>query len=157
MQGGNMQQYNWPQYLGLAALGAFVGIFSGLFGVGGGIIIVPSFVLLMGLSQQTAQGLSLAFMVPTALINALTYHREGAITAAHVPLLLALVIGGVAAGPFGSVVANRLPQATLKTLFALFMVAVAVRIMPQANLRSMGWLLGVLLVAIGIRLILARA
>jgi len=152
-----MFRLGWPHYAGLVALGAFVGLFSGLFGVGGGIIIIPSLVLLFGMTQQTAQGLSLAFMVPAALVNALTYFREGATSGAHLPLLLALVIGGIAAGPYASVVANRLPQDTLKAMFAIFMVAVAVRIMPQANFRSLGGLVGVLLVAIGIRLIFAKS
>jgi uncharacterized protein len=146
----------WFHYIGLALLGAFVGLFSGLFGVGGGIVIIPALILLFTMTQQTAQGISLAVMVPLAFVNAITYFQKGATKAAHIPLLIALMVGAVSAGPFASAVANRLPQNTLKTMFALFMVAVAVRIMPEGSLRSMGWLLGVLLVAIGIRLILVR-
>jgi uncharacterized membrane protein YfcA len=154
-----MFKFGWPYYLGLVGLGAFVGLFSGLFGVGGGIVIVPALVLLMGASQQTAQGLSVAFMVPVALANAVTYYREGATDMSHLPMLLAMILGGMVAGPFGSTIANRLPEATLKMMFAVLMVAVSVRIMPAATFRPTGavTLIGVLLAAVGIRLILMKS
>jgi len=142
-----------PHYLGFVVLGVIVGLFSGLFGVGGGIVIIPTLVLLLGVTQQTAQGISLAFMVPTALVNAITYFQKGAIKTEHFVLILALIIGGVAAGPYASRVANSLPQNTLKMMFAIFMVAVAVKIMPKGDLKSMGWLIGVLFIAVGIRLL----
>jgi hypothetical protein len=135
-------------------LGAVVGVFSGLFGVGGGIIMVPFLVLFASQTQQMAQGISLAVMVPTALGNALRYAKSG-----HLDLWIALplAIGSIPAGYlFGADLAQRLPENTLKTLFALFMVAVAVRIMPSANGRSMGLLLGMLVVAIGVRMVISR-
>jgi uncharacterized protein len=148
----------WFHFLGVALLGAFTGMASGLFGVGGGIVLVPGLVLLFGMTQQSAQGISLATMVPLALVNAFTYFRQGAfkLDAASIYFMLAIMVGSLLAGPKGSVIANHLPQNTLKALFALFLVAVAVKIMPQSNVRSMGLLLGVLLVAIGIRLIFAK-
>ncbi len=151
-----MLKLAWPHYIGFVLFGVVVGIFSGLFGVGGGIVIIPTLVLLLGLKQQTAQGISLSFMVPVTLVAAQYYYRIGAIGKQHLPLMLCLIAGGVVATPFGAKVANSLPQNTLKAMFALFMVAVAVRIMPKGSLTSMGSLVGVLLVAIGIRLIFAK-
>ena len=151
-----MHKLGIPHYIGFVVLGVFVGLFSGLFGVGGGIVIIPALVLLLGVTQQTAQGISLAFMVPTALVNAATYFRHGAIRTEHFILILALIVGGVAAGPYASKVANSLPQNTLKMMFAIFMVAVAVRIMPKGDIKSMGWLIGVLFVAVGIRMLFSK-
>jgi uncharacterized membrane protein YfcA len=136
------------------ALGAFVGVFSGLFGVGGGIVMVPFLVLLSGQNQQMAQGISLAVMVPTALANSLRYARSGNM---DLWIALAIALGAVPAGYlFGADIAQRLPAKTLQTLFALFMVAVAVRMMPTASFRSMGALLGALIIAIGVRLVMGR-
>lgn len=136
------------------ALGAFVGVFSGLFGVGGGIVMVPFLVLLSGQNQQMAQGISLAVMVPTALANSFRYARSGNM---DLWIALAIALGAVPAGYlFGADIAQRLPAKTLQTLFALFMVAVAVRMMPTASFRSMGALLGALIIAIGVRLVMGR-
>jgi len=135
-------------------MGAAVGSFSGLFGVGGGILMVPFLVLFAGQGQQMAQGISLAVMVPTALSNVLRYAKGGNV---NLWIALPLAIGSIPAGYFfGADLAQRLPQATLKTLFALFMVAVAAGIMPSASFRSMSLLPGTALVAIGLRMILFR-
>ncbi len=133
-------------------LGVFVGIFSGLFGVGGGIIMVPFLVLLSGLSQQMAQGISLAVMVPTALANSFRYAKGGNL---DLWIALAIALGAVPAGYFyGADLAQRLPANTLKTMFALFMVVVAVRMMPKGTYSSMGLLLGMLVISIGVRLVM---
>ena len=136
-----------------ALLGIVVGMFSSLFGVGGGIIMVPALVVLAGLTQHMAQGVSLAAMVPTALVGAARYMKEGNV---NLWVALALCVGSIPAARFGAEVAQRLPQTTLRMLFALFMVAVAARIMPTASLRSMSLLLGMTFVAVGVRLMLAR-
>ena len=136
-----------------ALLGVVVGMFSSLFGVGGGIIMVPALVVLAGFTQHMAQGVSLAAMVPTALVGAARYMKEGNV---NLWVALALCVGSIPAARFGAEVAQRLPQTTLRMLFALFMVAVAARIMPTASLRSMSLLLGMTFVAVGVRLMLAR-
>jgi uncharacterized membrane protein YfcA len=69
---------------------------------------------------------------------------------------LAVCVGSLPAARFGAELAQRLPQTTLRTLFALFMVAVAVRVMPTGGLRAMSLLVGMTLVAVGVRLMLAR-
>jgi len=135
-------------------LGAVVGIFSGLFGVGGGIIMVPFLVLLAGQTQQMAQGISLAVMVPTALGNALRYYKGGNL---NLWVALPLAIGAIPAGYlFGADLAQKLPESTLKTLFAMFMVVMAARIMPTASVKSMSLLLGMAFVSVGVRLVMAR-
>ena len=136
-----------------ALLGAVVGIFSSLFGVGGGIIMVPVLVILAGFGQHMAQGISLAVMVPTALVGGFGYWREGNV---NLWIAAAVCVGSIPMAHVGQGIAQQLPQTTLRTLFALFMVGVAARIMPTGSLRSMSLLLGMMLVAVGVRLMLAR-
>jgi len=135
-------------------LGLFVGTFSGLFGVGGGIIMVPFLVLLSGLTTQTAQGISLAVMVPTALANAVRYTKGGNM---DLWIAAAIILGAVPSGYFlGADIAQKLPADTLRMMFAVFMVVVAVRMMPSGGIKSMGALLGALLISIGVRLVMPR-
>ena len=147
---------NWWYYAGLLGVGVVVGISSGLFGVGGGTVLIPAMVVLYGQTQQTAQGISLAVMVPVTLLNAVTYFRYGATNTSQLPLIGIVILGALAAGPFASRFANQLPENTLKILFAVYMIIVAVRIMPQGNARSMGLLAGVLCIGAGIRLIMGK-
>ena len=140
-------------YTKFGILGVVVGIFSSLFGVGGGIIMVPMLVLVAGFSQHMAAGTSLAVMAPTAMVGAYRYFRAGNV---EWSVALALCVGSIPAAVLGAAVAHRLPQATLRMMFALFMVAVATRIMPTGNLRAMSLLLGMMFLAVGARLLLAR-
>ena len=147
-----MKAIPW-KYGSYALLGVAVGVFSGLFGVGGGIIMVPFLTLIAGYTQHVAQGMSLAVMVPTALVGAMGYLKKG-----NLDLIgaLALAVGSIPAAYLGQDIAQRLPQSTLRILFALFMVVMAARMMPSGSLRSMSLLLGMTLVAVGMRMILVR-
>lgn len=141
------------RYGAFALLGVAVGVFAGLFGVGGGVIMVPFLVVLAGYTQHMAQGISLAVIIPTSLVAAFGYFRKGNLDLA---VAIALAVGSIPGAHLGQDLAQRLPQSTLRTLFALFMVAVAARIMPSGSLRSMSLLLGMSLVTVGVRLMLAR-
>jgi hypothetical protein len=136
-----------------ALVGVVVGVFAGLFGVGGGIIMVPVLVVLAGYTQHMAQGISLAVIIPTSLVAAFGYFQKGNLDLA---VAIALAVGSIPGAYVGQDIAQRLPQSTLRTLFALFMVAMAARIMPSASLRSMSLLLGMSLVAVGVRLMLVK-
>ncbi len=103
-----------PGYLALAGGGVVVGLFSGLFGVGGGILMVPFLALVVGYTQQQAQGLSLTAMVVTAAASAFGYIRGGTVTAAMVPVAAALAIGSIPGGIAGSYVAQRLDKTQLE-------------------------------------------
>ena len=136
-----------------AILGIVVGLFSSVFGVGGGVIMVPFLVIIAGFTQHLAQGISLAAMVPTALVGAARYMKAGNM---NLGVALALCVGSIPAAFVGAELAQRLPQTTLRALFALFMVGVAARIMPSGGLRAMSLLMGMMFVAVGVRLMLAR-
>jgi uncharacterized membrane protein YfcA len=106
-------------------LGVVAGIFSGLIGIGGGIIIVPALVLLFGLSQHTAQGTTLALMVPPiGLLAALAYYKQGFVdlkVAAFV--CLGFFIGGL----FGAKFAVGIPEMILKKIFGIVLLVVSIR------------------------------
>jgi uncharacterized protein len=104
------------------ALGFAAGVLSGMFGVGGGILFVPTFALVLGLTQLSAQATSLAAMIPVVLVGAWRQHRYG-----NVRWRQALVVGlaslvGVAGG---IVVAASLPEDVLRKLFAVLLLVVA--------------------------------
>ena len=66
------------QLLGLVAIGVVAGVAAGMFGIGGGLIIVPALVLLYGLSQHAAVGTSLgAILLPVGALGAWVYYRTG--------------------------------------------------------------------------------
>lgn len=111
------------------SLGVAAGILAGLVGVGGGIIIVPALVYFFGMDQKTAQGTSLAVLLPpTGLLAFVQYYRAG-----HVDVKLAvLIIAGVLVGGwFGGAFAMTLPQATLRKIFAGIMMIAAVKMWTQ--------------------------
>ena len=121
---------------GLAAslgAGAAVGLLSGFMGVGGGIIAVPALTLLFGMSQQLAQGTSLALILVTAPFGALEHHRHGNVV---LRLLPGLSLGALVGAPLASFAAQRLPQDALARGFAVFLLANAARMIWVTLRRS---------------------
>jgi uncharacterized membrane protein YfcA len=107
----------------LAALLGFVGgILAGLFGVGGGILFVPTLVLVLGLTQVHAEATSLLAILPTVIVGTWRQRRHG-----NVDLRAGLLVGiGSIAGVEGGVqLAKALPEDTLRRLFAVLMFFVA--------------------------------
>ncbi len=108
----------------LLLAGALAGFLSGLLGIGGGTVMVPALVLGAGLPQHLAQGTSLAAMVLPSLIGAYTHLQHGNVRLDLVPGLLL----GVALGAFlGGQVALGIPEETLRLIFAVILVGMAIR------------------------------
>jgi uncharacterized membrane protein YfcA len=106
-------------------LGVVAGIFSGLIGIGGGIIIVPVLVLLFGLSQHTAQGTTLALMVPPiGLLAALAYYKQGFV---DLKIAAFICVGFFIGGLFGAKFALGIPETILKKIFGIVLLAVSIR------------------------------
>jgi uncharacterized membrane protein YfcA len=106
-------------------IGLGAGVRAGMFGIGGGIVIVPALILLARFAPQAATGTSLAiFLLPVGLLGALTYYKEG-----HVRVLPALLLAlGVFLGsPVGAKIALAMSALALKRTFAVFLVVVAAR------------------------------
>jgi len=108
------------------AIGLLAGIMGGLFGIGGGVIMVPALIFLKGFTQQKAQGTSLAvFMVPVAILGFLNYHKEGN---ADIYGAAYLAIGVFCGAYFGSKIAVGIDEAILRKLFSLLLVGIAIQL-----------------------------
>ena len=108
----------------LLAIGLSAGLLAGLFGVGGGVIIVPAMVLLAGFDQHVAQGTSLLVIIPSALLGSVTHYRGRRFTFRDAGLLAA---GGVLGALAGSVTALGLDDDVLRRLFAFVILFAAAR------------------------------
>ena len=104
------------------ALGFAAGVVSGMFGVGGGILFVPTFALVLGLTQLSAQATSLAAMIPVVLVGAWRQHRYG-----NVRWREALVVGlaSLAGVAGGIALAASLSDDVLRKLFAALLLVIA--------------------------------
>lgn len=111
---------------GLAAVGVIAGFFSGLFGVGGGIIIVPLLVGMLGFGQRLASGTSLTAILPTAAAGSIGYLMTGQVDWVAV---LCLTSGAVVGSLAGSWLLHRIPQSALRWGFIVFLVGVAIRML----------------------------
>ncbi len=106
-------------------LGLVAGTFSGLIGIGGAIIIIPSLVLLFGLSQHTAQGTTLALMVPPiGLLAAWTYYKQGFVDFKVAGLIcLGFFFGGLA----GAKYATDIPDDILRKIFGVILLIASLK------------------------------
>lgn len=111
----------------LVAVGICAGMLSGLVGVGGGIIIVPALVFFLAFSQKMAQGTSLGILLlPVGILGVMQYYKQGYIDMRVVLIIsLAFLIGSY----FGSKIALSLPQETVKKIFAVMMMIIAVKML----------------------------
>ncbi len=107
----------------LVGLGA--GILSGLFGIGGGIVIIPALVFGFGLSQHLAQGTTLVMMVlPIGLMAAWTYYQQGF---ADLKIALFLAAGFFLGGLLGAKIATGLSTNVLSKVFGVLMLVIAIK------------------------------
>lgn len=111
----------------LLIIGLAAGILSGLVGVGGGIIIVPSLVYFLAFSQREAQGTSLGILLlPIGILGVFAYYKEGYVNWNTVWLVAA---GFLAGSYIGSKIALNVSQETLKKLFAVMMIIIACKML----------------------------
>lgn len=118
-----------PELLEMLSLGAALGFFGGLFGIGGGIIVIPLLVLAFGLDQAVAQGTALVMMVPNLLIAWWRYSQRHPVafkTALQIGVLACVTTWLVAH------VATRLAPELMRTVFSVFLVLVALRMLLQS-------------------------
>ena len=114
-----------PKEILFVLLGLSAGAFSGVVGLGGGVIIVPALVFLFGLTQQQAQGTTLALMVPPiGILAAYAYYQQG-----FVDLKIAglICIGFIFGGWLGAKFAVSLPQNVLQKIFALSLFFISLK------------------------------
>ncbi len=108
------------------ALGFAAGVLSGMFGVGGGVLFVPTLALVLGLTQLGAQATSLAAMIPVVAVGAWRQHRYGNVRW-RVGTIIGLASAAGVAG--GAVLAESLADETLRKLFAGLLLVVAAQLL----------------------------
>jgi uncharacterized membrane protein YfcA len=111
----------------LLVIGTITGIMAGMLGIGGGLVVIPALVMVMGMSQQSAKGTSLAMMLPPiGILAAYNYYKAGHVDIRFALLLaVAFIIGSY----FGSKLAIKLPQDTLKKIFGIFLLLVSIKML----------------------------
>lgn len=138
-------------YLGYVFIGLTAGLLSGLFGVGGGTVIVPLLVLLLRFDQRRAAGTSLAAIVPTASVGVVSYALSGSV--AWIAALI-LAAGAVVGAQIGSRMLPRISQTALRWGFVAFLVVVIVSLFLVIPSREaafeLTWLTGSGLVVTGL-------
>lgn len=114
-------------YLTLLAIGLVAGVAAGMFGIGGGLIIVPALLFLLKLKELEAIGTSLAALIPpVGLLGAVEYYRNGYINVRYA----ALVAAGLFLGAyFGARIMIALPEAHIRRVYAGFLLAIALRML----------------------------
>ena len=111
----------------VTAVGLVAGVVSGLFGVGGAIVIVPGLVLLARLPQHTANGTSLAaLLLPVGLLGALEYYRRGQVNLAYAGVIAAgLLVGAYV----GAKLAGSVSDTVLRRAFGAFLLLVSAKLL----------------------------
>lgn len=121
----------------LLAIGSAAGILSGLFGIGGGVIIVPALIFIMGFSQHKATGTSLAVLLPPIGIAAfIEYYRHRNV---DLPAAMIIAVAAIVGAWVGSILANRLSDPVLRIAFGLFVMIMGVYLIYGA-MKKLGWL-----------------
>jgi uncharacterized protein len=111
----------------LLVIGVITGVMAGMLGIGGGLVVIPALVMVMGMSQQSAQGTSLAMMLPPiGIMAAYNYYKAGHVDIRFALLLAAAFIFG---SYFGSKLAIKLPTEVLKKIFGVFLLLVAAKML----------------------------
>ena len=121
----------------LFTIGLVSGVASGLFGIGGGVLIVPALVYWVGFTQHRATGTSLAILLPPVGLGAvLEYYRHGNVDLRAAVLIALAVFAG---GWLGALFANRLPGPSLRLAFGTFVTGLGLYMIYGA-LRRLGWI-----------------
>jgi uncharacterized protein len=132
-------------------IGLIAGLLSGLFGVGGGTVIVPLLVLLLRFDQRLASGTSLAAIVPTAAVGVISYAIHGSV--AWIPALI-LALGAVGGAQIGTWLLHRIPVTWLRWGFVVFLLVVVVNLFlvipSRAAQLDLTWWIALGLLATGV-------
>ena len=112
----------------LMGIGSAGGLLAGLFGVGGGIVMVPLLVIVCGFSQHRAHAMSLAGIVPIAVVGAIAFALQGEVDPGIAGLLAA---GNLVGAPLGARILDRTPEARLRIAFGVLVLGVAVGLVLQ--------------------------
>jgi uncharacterized protein len=111
----------------LILIGLVAGIFSGLIGLGGAVIMIPALIFFLGMSQFSAQGTSLAVMLPPiGILAAYNYWKAGE---ANLKFAMIIAFAFIIGGYIGSSFALNIPVNTLRKIFAIALIIIAINML----------------------------
>jgi uncharacterized protein len=111
----------------LVCIGLLAGILSGIIGIGGGIVVVPALVFILGFSQKMAQGTSLGLLLlPAGILAVAQYYKTGNV---NIQAVFILAFGFIAGGYIGGKFTQILPDAIVKKVFAIMLIVVAAKML----------------------------
>jgi uncharacterized membrane protein YfcA len=123
----NQQQMDPKILIVLIIIGLAAGFTSGMVGIGGGLVIVPALVYFLAFTQHQAQGNSLALLLfPVGILGVINYYKKGYVDFRYAALL---AVGFVAGSYLGSKFSLSLPQESVKKIFAVLMIVLAVKML----------------------------
>lgn len=119
-----MAGFTWLGVIGLVFAGIVVGTFSGFFGLGGGVIIIPILTEMFKMAPHKALGTSLAVMVPTALIGAIRHAHYG-----NTDIKVAIIMwcGSLLGAFLGATLVSQIPGGLVKKILAIVIILLALR------------------------------
>jgi uncharacterized membrane protein YfcA len=128
-----MQQVS---FIVLAAIGVSAGTLSGLFGIGGGVVIVPALIYFAGFDQHRATGTSLAILLPPIGLGAtIAYYRNNAVDLRAASIIAVAIF---VTAWLSSLAANRIPPAYLRIAFGVFVVIIGISLITDSA-RKLDW------------------
>lgn len=105
-------------------VGFITGIINGLFGSGGGTIIVPSLVFLLGIEEHKAHATAISIILPITFISTFIYLKQGMLVyKVAIPVIIGAILGSIV----GSKLLNKIPTNVLRKIFGIFMIIAAIR------------------------------
>jgi len=114
------------EIINLVLIGLIAGAFSGMFGIGGGLVMVPAMVFFLAMSQHSAQGTSLGVLViPVVAVAAYNYYKAGEL---NVKFAIIIALSFAVGGYFGSKLSLGVSEVMLKRIFGVLMLAMAMKL-----------------------------
>lgn len=110
--------------LKVGILGLFTGLLNGLFGSGGGTLLVPGMIFLLDIEEHKAHATAISIILPLAIVSTFIYFKSGIVS---LNITLKVAIGGVVGGYIGAKTLNKIPNNILRKIFAIFMMIAAFR------------------------------
>ncbi|MCT4564515.1 MAG: sulfite exporter TauE/SafE family protein [Maledivibacter sp.] len=108
----------------ISILGIFTGLTNGLFGSGGGTILVPGMIFLLGMEEHKAHATAISIILPLTIVSTYIYLKSGIVS---YNVTFKVVAGGVLGGYVGARLLNKIPNRILRKIFAIFMMIAAFR------------------------------
>lgn len=111
--------------LKVSIIGIITGIINGLFGSGGGTVIVPALIYLLEIEDHKAHATAILIILPLTIISTLIYFRHGII---KLDVALLVTLGGIVGSFTGAKILNKIPSNILRKIFGIFMIIAAIRL-----------------------------